>query len=388
MFKSTIKTLSLLALLSLPISFAFAGAGSSGGGADLQDYSKSAAWYLGTKPIQYCIQVSSNFGLSENDLRTEVEKTFQTWRTYVQVKKVNQGRPAQDAIVMNLSYQTKCDANTDLRFYFGVDAPEVLKAREGFDNPLAFGYHDGYDYDQGWTKGSAFVWFANSHTVFPAESFPDWTAKGELSAILLHEVGHIFGNEHVHGTIMDEKIGDLVHYALSQYVSGSQPQGDQPWMHRVDNKVILYDCEGCMKQGPIAGTPSDAQQLFQKFTGRMPVGKPQVAASLQDSSLKVSFCDDKGCTPSNVQFGSDDTSDDSVIEISQNSFVVSRSKGGGEGRHLEAGTVFFQTQDHLGAWVPMTIDFNMETPASSSPFQLKYWSHKVRKELMSWVPQN
>jgi hypothetical protein len=101
----------------------------------------------------------------------------------------------------------KCDGSEDLTIYYGVENELVRAARSLYDNPAAFAHLESYDEETGAGKG--FIWIDRSPEVL--------YHSHHRQALVLHEMGHAFGIDHISGTIMDENIAGLLHDA---YIAG------------------------------------------------------------------------------------------------------------------------------------------------------------------------
>jgi hypothetical protein len=93
----------------------------------------------------------------------------------------------------------ECDGSEDLRIYAGVSDARVKQDKTAFDSPLGFAQPESYDEKSGWGRG--YIWIA------PA---PELANPYALYAVLLHEIGHVFGMSHIAGTIMDAHLADQI----------------------------------------------------------------------------------------------------------------------------------------------------------------------------------
>lgn len=225
----------LLPLLLLSLSVhtpAFAGEGGSvSGGADYQ--LDMSAWFTGDDPsasVKICVEAEpgylSQVSMKEDDLLLLAKKSFEQWAQYYEriggtlkaFDKADQNSCVINGqirngyrIVTRSEMLSHCDGSQDLSIYFGVQNPEIDARKRKYDFPFAFSeLNESYGLHHGqaaWSKG--FIWIANPKSVDPSRSVPLWTNYGSapLEMVLLHEMGHVFGNEHIAGTIMDPKIG-------------------------------------------------------------------------------------------------------------------------------------------------------------------------------------
>jgi hypothetical protein len=138
---------------------------------------------------------------------------MKTWQDYIVARKINEELddeedvdPTNLDIVTSFRFLTDCKS-ADLTIYLGVTTPQIDEIKKQMFDPIAFAHRLSYDEEMGWGKGiiwlkgldaSGFIWSLNDHL--------------NLHGILLHELGHVLGNEHVDGTIMDssfaEKLSD------------------------------------------------------------------------------------------------------------------------------------------------------------------------------------
>jgi hypothetical protein len=159
--------------------------------------------------------VSPDFGVPESALADMLSWAFQQWSAYIESHDLHYAEDAVPAgIVSRLGPVTSgCAGNEDLRVYFGASKPEVESLRPLFLAPYAFTAitsssapaSDGGQWNQG------FLWVAPPTSVIPARRIPEWNLARDpghiaLKSLLLHEVGHVFGNGHITGTVMDAQI--------------------------------------------------------------------------------------------------------------------------------------------------------------------------------------
>lgn len=213
MKKNALTLLTLVLFLSL-ITQAMArgekpGAGTGSGengwsssGGDDTPASIGAAWFLGDAPIKACLIVEQGYPKSITDLTTIVLQSARTWKNYYQNKvlPMNTNRLIHPSFMISL--QETCDTTTELKIIFGLKTPDVQVELKKYYNPFGFATLQSYDVEK--KRGKGFIWIAN-----PKEAYAE-SHEASLNALVLHELGHVYGVPHVKGTIMDEKIAEVI----------------------------------------------------------------------------------------------------------------------------------------------------------------------------------
>lgn len=275
-------TLTILLLMTLAIttysqvsSSRTGGGGDSGGGDNIKPESGSA-WFLGTETIQYCAEIDSKFGVPKEDIIPHLQNALKVWHDYVGVHHAREKKDITLGSDLKLATKStlreKCDGKEDLKFYFGGSNAEIEKVKILYDNPSGFTHRSEYNVEKGWGKG--FVWIAPSKSIETTPSFPDWTSPYTLHGILLHEIGHVYGCQHIEGTIMSEKISERIKWAqmLPQYAF---------WMMTaIDQNRTLLPTVAPIIHG-LFGAPGKTEAnltLFTKLTGKP--SKGNVSAQL------------------------------------------------------------------------------------------------------------
>lgn len=276
-------------LFSCPV---WAGADSSGGG-DIRPPESGSAWFLGvSKSVRYCAQISKNFGTSRQFAEKAVEDAFQIWSDYIEEHRVHSTLYGEYRLALDF-VPVRCDGTQDLTFYFGIRNNVIEAVRREYYNPVAFAHRVSYDAKRGW--GNGFIWVAAAGTVEPQNSFPAWSdtegaAKYHLKGQVLHEIGHVLGNDHIPDTIMREDFPELL-----------RPGKPYTQLTRIDGTKALLLCSdnycNAKYPGVVDGEDLNTQkgpsygETFKRFVGRDPVGAV---------NAKLSFTSDPH-TPPNVR---------------------------------------------------------------------------------------
>lgn len=214
---------------------------SLGGGSDVgsagDNFSDEhlAAWFTGPRePVTACVEVASDFGVPPERARAVVLRAFGEWKEYVRSRRVHAGADGVSPLVTDVLLDKKCSPSTEIAFFLGVENAAVAEARiqNAFSNPTAFVQRLAFDRVKG--EGRGFVWVARAGGVRAEPAFPDWSDDDRLLAILLHELGHVYGNGHVPGTVMSESI--------SQLLEGAAPAAS---LARIDHCRELVPCRDC-----------------------------------------------------------------------------------------------------------------------------------------------
>lgn len=303
----------------------FAASGSSAGnGSDNPDVGDGSAWFLGkSKKISYCYQVSDGFGASDSEIRQALDAGFSRWAEYILTRNIHMSSISG----INFDFPTaahlldQCNGTEDVRFYFGGRSSEIDRARAMHKNPTAFALRTAYDPVAGWGKG--FVWVAPRASVFPEMSFPDWSSSDELQAIVLHEIGHIYGNGHVDGTIMDSDLSMLLANSPTNLAR----------LNRIDRQRFLTACFDCDLAFPgifgwkETGADNSAETTFIRFTGRRPQGAIHAQFSTKQltgtsilvvkdelGSVEIPLRIEEPASPQNIAFDSEGVSFKAYLE--------------------------------------------------------------------------
>ncbi|MBF0363334.1 MAG: hypothetical protein HQK49_20095 [Oligoflexia bacterium] len=282
MFRS-INIICLFIAFSLSLSLAFlnpsttsfaatikAGGSIDSGGVDLEAIDSGAAWFLGDRTVRYCIEVSSDFGANVQEIDQVLQSVFTMWSNYLTTRTAYQklrgehGYPFLMDIAKKYQLVTNC-ANknaSDIVFYFGVVNNEIEKARNNFDNPVAFIKRTNYDMDNGWAKG--FVWVSKKYS-------SKWISFHLLDVILLHEMGHVLGNGHLSETIMDQNIAKMMDYIVNSPYGTPHTIStyfEIDWFER----LLTIDLSSVSLKGSLHPDTKKAKKIFKELTGREAVG--------------------------------------------------------------------------------------------------------------------
>jgi hypothetical protein len=367
----TFKIFGLLATLLAAVvaSVALAGGNEGSGGADLVPGEDGSVWFMGGAPISYCVEIAPGYPFSRAVIEEKLASAFMAWERYIEVKKINFGMKAEDRILLTRKRQPKCTPAVDLRFYFGVDNPEVRKAKGSFYNPVAFAHRTHYDIQKTW--GNGFIWISSPKSFNTGNATAE-NLEDELRALLMHEIGHVLGNSHVNFTIMDE----------SQF-GWSHPYAKHA---KIDWAAELYTCYSCPYEGTLGKDEADGAQQFERLTGRKPVGAVRAQVVPDPSGLKLVVQDDQGSTQMGFEMESDETSSSSVAQI--NLAIFKRawpSQYGGAfspKNQLNSSVGFADLVEPSGAKSPVTIDFNTQTAGMNGGPLVIYYLKGSKRELL------
>ena len=255
------KTKLVLAILTFLSTMSFAKSGGIvGNGAD--DTVNSFVWFLGDETIQACYKVAADFPLDQSEINELVATGFSTWEKYVKIKNLKSVWP-KDRPFLNFKYKLSatCKGTEDITFYFGVQEPKIDEMLKLYKTPKAFSRFESFDSVKGYGKG--YVWFQNK---FEEQSF--WAPYGQLLGLLVHEMGHVYGNAHVAGTIMREDLAGFMMNANPMTMSHEAAEKVPTAIDQQRELFFAFD-SGVSALSDLILAPTDAQkEIFRKLFKR------------------------------------------------------------------------------------------------------------------------
>ncbi|MBC7692196.1 MAG: hypothetical protein H7222_10535 [Methylotenera sp.] len=277
MKKNLNAALILFGLLNSVSTFAASGGESHAGGAD--DYRIVPAFFRSErheKPIEACYVIAEGFGLDAAAIEPMIRDSFSQWANYIKVKKLTIVRYS-NWIQTRMNLHANCTGNENLRFLFGVQSEEIAHYSSQFSKPFGFAQLTGAGWD--WDDkqpAKGFIWIAPPNSVDAVAKIPKWdqSTRPALQGLILHELGHVFGNGHVDGTVMTEKIGQY----LENDTSNAQTAKYVSLYSKIDAQIELVPCMDCYASYSAAETfdpiqlpgraSSDWEWAFKMLTGK------------------------------------------------------------------------------------------------------------------------
>ncbi len=189
-----------LFLLALVCSFEASADGISSSGTGSVETFETNPWFIGDDVVNYCVQTSDGISLDGIRVQQVVRSAIEDWvSTLKSVKPEYTGLQLPDGKRKTLSTRFSpqaCDETTDLVFKIGVFDAQVeqdlahLPVRTiGFAQMLQFQHKSG--------RARGYIWITpdqGPRKYIDGEGF--WKRDNALYAVLLHELGHVFGIKH------------------------------------------------------------------------------------------------------------------------------------------------------------------------------------------------
>lgn len=268
-------------------------------GSDLRSPQDGAAWFIGDKPFTYCVRLSPDFGVPEAEAKRSVQDAVKEWTDLLELGAFNNPKRHPERAVDNevdrIStlgiFRNECQGDEDLVFYLGERNKDVDKVGALYQEP--FGFAAVRDYHWLTARATGFVWIRESKSL-SSHRYPDWTTdRSGFYAVLLHEVGHVFGCGHVRNTVMDDRLAGTI---WDQEVEGitttdNSPAKKWPSLRQPHGRSFL-GCDGNCPAGlPLAAghfAPPDGNLGF-VFKGPKAFGFAMHIGWLSPEDLLAAF---------------------------------------------------------------------------------------------------
>lgn len=263
------KLLFLFSLIFISLTPAVQASTGAHGGGDNKIRPDYYAWFVGNeqgKELTYCISFGGKVNesskaigkVSELSLRIQkaVEVSFLDWRKYRQ-NRPPYGDAAEGYLIPRFGGDCRVH-ESDLQILVG-DLPlddffgPVMAQRANFENPAAFSHLKNYDIKKGWGKGT--IWLHDGAPFVYQLGMGKtqnlfWEKEGAIEILIMHEIGHVLGNGHVSGTIMDENIIHRVFQSQTNDLTNG-----------VDSAALLTQIDDSSQMLPFAALGNDGKQF-------------------------------------------------------------------------------------------------------------------------------
>ena len=199
------KKLTLCAILCTSF-FARAGGWVSGGGNNIySDFDNP--WFLGEEAIEYCIDSSNDFPIKKEVIKDIIKESFNDWKQVFQryglyrtnLPGIFKDNKKRSITVDAREVETCTNPKKQLRFNIGIINKEI---NEYFisHSKQSIGLAIRKDYDHKDFRTGGIIWVAPKNWIgryagngVDLKEFPIWNKRSQFKAIILHELGHVFG---------------------------------------------------------------------------------------------------------------------------------------------------------------------------------------------------
>jgi len=208
-----------------------------GNGGDVFGVEHHLSWFLGhNRVVKACIVQAPDFGYPKGAFAVILKRSYQRWIDYIDERKVlgkDEIADPDGGFARSLEIAPECRGTEDLRIELGTKRTN----EPGLDSPAAFVKRTSISLSKRWAKG--LLWIKSKGPDLNYKEAPNWSAPGFLEAILMHELGHIFGCPHVAATIMAENIVELLAGNASWLASHPELAGTRGYTNLLKNITSL-----------------------------------------------------------------------------------------------------------------------------------------------------
>ena len=232
------KMILTLCILLFTNQNSFAGISTNGGNLTSD---QNNVWYLGDKPVRYCIENHPRFPLNLKESQALVRESIDDWIQFF--KKYGLDKMSFDDLKnhgsakLSLNFiEVPCDNDPELlRFQLGTDQPSIKESLsiDSRQNALAMSIRKDYNHET--YRNGGIVWIRN------------WSFnKAEAKHLLLHELGHVFGMQHDSIHVMDSQVADNIRIRKNSKFLGMIES--PTWIYRLNPKdTIDFTANGRVK---------------------------------------------------------------------------------------------------------------------------------------------
>ncbi len=182
-------------------------------------HANNTAWFIDdSTQINYCIKRHEFFSLELEKAQKQIRAAINTWVTYINdidklSYKMEPNQHKAHFFSKSFNYVKNCN-KAQLKFYLGYKLRDrdFRKTLEQYKSVAAFSKRE----DFGKSVTSGYIYIKNSNQFYHDKKdninipIPNWRSPGSFHAIILHELGHVFGVDHHNGTIMRNDLVDLL----------------------------------------------------------------------------------------------------------------------------------------------------------------------------------
>jgi hypothetical protein len=226
-----------------------------GSGGDTQ-HEVDNIWFMGRKPVRYCIKISDTNEFSRSEIQRLVKESLSEWQAFFRKYRISSRPLAVDVekFKINLSngkapllstnfVEFDCSAESletidpkdKLYLFFGVEN-SLIKIYKKLNTENALGLALRKKYNHKSNKNGGFVWIKEFEK----------SSESKLKHMILHELGHIFGMKHDSVFVMSNDVAEELEEGelYSEEYFGEIESDSWKYRYLPSEKIVLTSSKG------------------------------------------------------------------------------------------------------------------------------------------------